>query len=85
MHAVMHIALERIQCRKDEAEAAALAHAERLRRGGLLVAFFRVVWRDGIAVVAVHHRGRRRRPLLSRAMALQVQQSKTPHLIAEVA
>lgn len=85
MHAAMHIALERIPCRQDEAEAAALAHAERLRRGGLLVAFHRVVWREGVAVVAVHHRGRRRRPVLTPATALQIQRAQTPLLILDVA
>ena len=72
-------------CLEDQAEAVAQAYAESLRRGGLLVAFWRVVWREGVAIIVVHHRGRRRRPVFSRAIALKIQQSKTPLLISEVA
>jgi len=72
-------------CLEDQAEAVAHAHAESLRQGGLLVAFWRVVWHEGVAIIVVHHRGRRRRPVLTKAFALKVQQAKTPLLISEVA
>lgn len=85
MHAAMHISLERIPCQRDQADSVAEALSDRLRRGGLLVAFHRVVWHEGVAVVAIHHRGRRRRPILTPTTALRIQQARTPLLILEVA
>jgi len=75
----------RVNCTKDQAETVAATYAESLRTSGLLVAFWRVVWQEGTAIIVVHHRGRRRRLVLSKAVALRVQQGQAPSLFADPA
>jgi len=80
MDPVMNIRLHRIQCDEHQAEAVAEEYGEKLRRGGLLVARVRVVWKDGVAVIAIHSRGRKAAKRVTPALARKFQQSQTPAL-----
>ncbi len=80
MDPVMHISLHRIQCDEHQAEAVAVEYGEKLRRGGLLVARVRVVWKSGTAVIAIHSRGRKATKRVAPALARKLQQAQTPAL-----
>lgn len=81
----MDILLERVPCAKADAEAVAQQCGEFLEARGFLVALVRVVWKHGLAIIAIHVQGRRPLYVLSRAIARRVQDGKTPSLFEGIA
>lgn len=81
----MKIILNRVPCAEADAEAVAQVCGASLEMRGFQVALVRVVWKKGLAIIAIHIRGRRPRFLISVSMARQVQDAKTPSLFESIA
>ncbi len=50
------VVLAYVQCREDQVQSVALSVAAYLRRHGVEIAETRMVWRNHMAIMAVHHR-----------------------------
>jgi hypothetical protein len=81
----MNIILNRVSCAEADAEALAQECGASLEKRGFQVNLVRVVWKKGLAIIAIHTRGRRPRFVISETMARQVQGAKTPSLFESIA